>query len=192
MSDPGEADAGRLEGCRPYLGLLARLQIDPRLRGKIDPSDVVQQTLLNAHEKIEQFRGRTEAEWLAWVRQILAHNLAAAVRRYGTQARDLGRERSLEAGLEQSSARIESWLAADQSSPSQQAVRHERLLHLAAGLGRLPADQREAIELHHLRGLPVAEVGQRMGRTRAAVVGLLFRGLRTLRQALEEKDRSTS
>lgn len=184
----GEAVPGELEACREYLGLLARLQLDPRLRGKVDPSDMVQQTLLNAHEKVETFRGRTGAEWLGWLRQILANNLAMASRRFGAQARDVGRERSLEAGLEQSSARLEACLAADQSSPSQQAVRHERLLRLAAGLGRLPNDQREAVEFHHLRGLSVAEAAERMGRSRAAVVGLLFRGLRCLREILAEKE----
>src|SRR5262245_4320485 len=113
---PDANDRGRLaERYRAYLLLLGRLQIDPRLRAKLDPSDIVQQTLLKAHEKRDQFRGRTEAEWAAWLRAILAHALADAARKYGQGI--LGRERSLEASLEQSSHRLEVWLADSQPSP---------------------------------------------------------------------------
>ena len=95
-------------------------------------------------------------------------------------------ERSLEAGLEESAARLEAWLAANQSSPSQQAMRHELQLRLASVLAQLPQDQRRAIELHHLQGHTVAEVAQQMHRTKMAIVGLLFRGLKALRCLLEE------
>ena len=98
----------------------------------------------------------------------------------------MGRERALEADLERSSSRLECLFAADQTSPSQRAERCEDLLRLAAALARLPADQREVVELHHLKGLPVAEVAAAMGRTRPAVVGLLFRGLKKLRALLRE------
>jgi len=174
-----------LERCREYLRLLARLQLDPRLHGKLDASDVVQQTLLSAHENREQFRGRTEAEFFGWLRQILANHLAGAVRRFGAGIRDVKRERSLDAGLEESAARLDVWLAADHSSPSQRAMRHEMQLRLADALGRLPDDQRQAIELHHLKGHSVAEAAAVMGRTKMAVVGLLFRGLKKLRRLME-------
>src|SRR5207244_12725007 len=95
-------------------------------------------------------------------------------------------ERSLEADLELSSSRLECLVAADQTSPSQRAVRCEELLRLAAALTRLPEDQRQVVELHHLKGLPVAEVAAQMARSRAAVVGLLFRGLKKLRQLLRD------
>jgi RNA polymerase sigma-70 factor (ECF subfamily) len=176
----------RLEQCRPYLHLLARLQLDGRLRSKLDASDVVQQTLLRAHQSLHQFRGREDAEFRAWLRQILANTLAEAARRFGAEARDIGRERSLEAQLNESSVRLEAWAAAGQPSPSQHAAREEQLLRLAGALAGLPDDQRRAVELHHLLGLSVAEVGERIGRTRAAVVGLLFRGLKRLRQLLAE------
>ena len=181
---PGEA----LERCREYLCLLARLHLDHRLQGKLDPADIVQQTLMKAHEKRSQFRGRTDAELTAWLRQILVNNLAEAGRRFGAESRNVSRERSLEASLEESSARLESWLAADQSSPSQRFMRHEQTIRLANALAELPEDQRRAVELHHLKGYSVAEVGELIGRSRPAVVGLLFRGLKKLRQLMKEKE----
>jgi RNA polymerase sigma-70 factor (ECF subfamily) len=182
----GAADAEEqpLEAYRDYLRVLARLHLGTRLQAKMDASDVVQHALLQAHESRERFRGRTEAERLAWLRAILANALAAAVRHFDAGMRDLARERSLEADLDLSSSRLECLLAADQTSPSEGAVRSEELVRLAAALAQLPEDQRCVVELHHLKGLPVAETAERMGRTRAAVVGLLFRGLKKLRELL--------
>jgi RNA polymerase sigma-70 factor, ECF subfamily len=181
-----EPDQRPLEGYRDYLRLLARTQLGPRLQAKLDASDAAQQAILQAHQARGQFRGTTEVEKLAWLRAILANVLAAAARQFEARARDVGRERSLEGDLERSSSRLECLLTADQTSPSQRAVRCEELMRLAAALTRLPEDQRQVVELHHLQGLPVAEVAEQMGRTRAAVVGLLFRGLKKLRQWLQE------
>jgi RNA polymerase sigma-70 factor (ECF subfamily) len=181
-----EPDDRALLRYRDYLRMLARTQLGPRLQAKLDASDVAQQVILRAHEAREQFRGTSEAERLAWLRAILANVLAAVARRFEAAARDVGRERSLEVDLEQSSSRLECLIPADQTSPSQRASRCEDLLRLAAALARLPPDQREVVELHHLKGLPVAEVAVEMGRTRPAVVGLLFRGLKKLRELLRE------
>jgi RNA polymerase sigma-70 factor (ECF subfamily) len=186
MNPLAEAHARTLERFREYLRLLARLQLDPRLRGKLDPSDVVQQTLLEAYEKREQFRGSTEAEWLAWLRQALAHNLADALRAFGQAKRDVGRERSLGAAVEASSCRLAAFLAADQSSPSQRAQRHERAVRLAEARAALPEDSREALVLHYCEDWPLAEIAQHLGRTPAAVAGLLKRGLKQLRKHLRE------
>lgn len=179
-----EQDERPLDGYRDYLRLLARIQLGPRLQAKMDASDVVQQAILQAHEARAVFRGKTEPEKLAWLRAILANVIAFAARRYATTARDVRRERSLEAQLELSSSRLESLLVADQTSPSQRAVHCEELLRLATALRGLPEDQRQVVELHHLKGLPVAEVAAALGRTRPAVVGLLFRGLKKLRELL--------
>ncbi len=177
----GEADSAprALEQYADYLRLLARLQIDPRLRSRLDPSDVVQQTLLIAHEKLAQFRGRTHAELAAWLRAILASTLGQAVRRFYRNAPE--RARSLENALDESSARLESWLARDESTPSQRAVKAEQLLVLAEVLAGLPENQRTAIEFHHLQGHTVAETARRMDKTVASVTCLLYRGYKTLR-----------
>jgi RNA polymerase sigma-70 factor (ECF subfamily) len=173
-----------IENYRDYLLLLVRLQTASHLSAKLDASDVVQQTILHAHERRAQFRGQTEGEWLAWLRAILANALAADARRYDTQARNTARERSLDAELDRSSSRMEGLLAADQTSPSERVVRREELVLLARALARLPEDQRRVVELHYLRGLAVADVAQEIGRTRPAAVGLLFRGLKRLRELL--------
>jgi RNA polymerase sigma-70 factor (ECF subfamily) len=181
-------------GCAPeqfreYLRLLARLHLHPGLRGKVDPSDIVQETFLRAHEKRDQFRGQSSGEMAAWLRQILANNLAQAVRRYSAQRRDAGLERSLQAAVDTSSARLEAWLAAEQSGPSHRAERNEQLLRLASALSGLPDDQRAAVELRHLQGLSVAEIMHDMNRSEAAVMGLLRRGLQTLRTSLADQPR---
>src|SRR5262245_37525000 len=126
MSD--DSTGAGLERFRPYLLLLARTQLDPRLKGRLDASDIVQQTFLQAHQALSGFRGTSDAERMAWLRQILAHCLHHALRDHGRDCRDVARERSLEAALDDSSMRMERWLAADQSSPSQRAAREEQLL----------------------------------------------------------------
>lgn len=185
MANQPTADFQSIEQYRSYLRLLASLQLDPRLKGKLDPSDAVQQTLLKAHESQSQLRGLSTPEQAAWLRKILANCLADEVRKFRCEKRQIDLERSLEAELQQSSARMENWLAGGGSSPSQHAVRQEELLTLANALAALPEDQRRALELHHLSGLTVARVGEELGRTRAAVAGLLRRGLDGLRVRLE-------
>jgi RNA polymerase sigma-70 factor (ECF subfamily) len=176
-----------LERFRSYLDLLARLEVAPRLRDKVDLSGVVQQTLLEAHQGLlEHPRSeRNPAEVAGWLRSILSHNLADVLRKLTARKRDFRREWSLESALDQSASRIEQWLAAEQSTPSQRAIRQEELLRMAQALESLPEGQRRSIELHHLRGLPLAEIAQELGTTKSAVAGLLHRGLKSLRLRLE-------
>jgi RNA polymerase sigma-70 factor, ECF subfamily len=176
--------AGLLESYRDYLRLLARLELHPRLRARLDPSDIVQQTLLQAHQALDQFRGEGDSALAAWLRQILARNLAMALRDHARAKRDVRREKDLQAALDRSSARLESWLAADQTSPSLKAERNEQLLRMANALAALPSDQRDAVTLHFLNGLSLAEVGTRLGRSQAAAVGLIQRGLKAMRRDL--------
>ena len=136
MARDGRSDL--LESYRDYLRLLARLELHPRLRARLDPSDIVQQTLLQAHQALEQFQGEGDAALAAWLRQILARNLAMALRDHARAMRDVRRERELQAALDRSSARLESWLAADQTSPSLRAERNEQLQRAATVPGRCP------------------------------------------------------
>src|SRR5436190_18630343 len=84
---------GLFEACRNYVGLLARTQVESWLRAKVDPSDLVQQTLLEAYRDFGRFHGKTEAEWLAWLRRIVTHNALDFARQYhGTEKRQANRE----------------------------------------------------------------------------------------------------
>jgi RNA polymerase sigma-70 factor, ECF subfamily len=180
---PPEDDAGRWERFRAYLRLVARLHLHPALRRKLDPSDVVQQTLLQAHVAQADLHGRARGEIAAWLRQALARNLAHAVRDFGRHCRDVSRERSLEDYANASSAHIDQWLAdASQTSPSAQVEFNEQALALAAALEELPDAQREALVLQHWQGWSLAEIGEYLGKSPAAVAGLLKRGLQQLRR----------
>lgn len=174
-----------LELYRNYLTLLARLQVGRRLQGKADPADLVQETFLEAHRDFGQFRGQDEEELAAWLRRILAYNLANLVRRYyGTKARDPYLERELVDAIDESSRAMDGGLVAAQSSPSQQADRREQAILLADALQRLNQDYREVIVLRHLEGLSFPEVARRMDRTEDSVKKLWARGLTRLRRAL--------
>jgi RNA polymerase sigma-70 factor (ECF subfamily) len=188
MDDGARTRAAALEPFRDYLRLLARLHLDERLRGKLDPSDVVQQTLLEACQALDRFQGQDQAQVAAWLRQVLARNLANAVRDFGRAKRDVAHEQSLDAAMAQSSAHLAAWLAAEQSSPIEQAERSEQAVRLARALAALPEAQREAVVLRHCEGWALAAISQRLDRSPAAVAGLLHRGLRQLRELLQEPE----
>jgi RNA polymerase sigma-70 factor (ECF subfamily) len=180
----GDGDAlGRLLAMyRNYLALIARLQVDERIKAKVDASDVVQEACLEAFRDFASFRGSTEKELLAWLRQILVSNLSNLFRHYaGTQRRDVRLEVGL--GVERSSQAL-GGLAQPQSSPSERAGRREQAALLAEALGRLSPDHREVIILRNLQALPFAEVAVRMGRSVDAVEKLWARALIQLRGQL--------
>jgi RNA polymerase sigma-70 factor (ECF subfamily) len=184
------ADLGRhLDGFREYLRLLARLQLRANLAGKIDLSGVVQQTLLEAYQARDRFP-LDAAQQAAWLRRALANNLTDEIRRLGSRGKGRVEEQSLEQALEASSARLEAWLAREESTPGRKAVRREQLSRLAETLLQLPEDQRQAVELHHLQGMSLTDVGQQLGRSREAVAGLVFRGLKKLRSLLAQEGRT--
>jgi RNA polymerase sigma-70 factor, ECF subfamily len=174
-----------LERFRNYLRILAQTQLQARLQGKVEASDIVQQTLVQAWQGLEVFRGRSEAELAGWLRQILGNCVTNTLRDWERDKRDVGREQSIHLALEQSSAHLASWLASDQTSPSQQAVYNDQMLRLADALIQLPEAQREAITLHHLSGWTLQQVSERMQRSTTAVAGLIKRGLKALREQLD-------
>jgi RNA polymerase sigma-70 factor (ECF subfamily) len=183
----GPALGQLLQLYRNYLTLLARLQIGRRLQGKADAADLVQETFLEAATHFAQFRGTSEAELAAWLRQILVSRLAKLVRHYcATQRRDVRLERQLADELEQSSCCLNLGLAAPGSTPSQRAARREQSVLLADALGRLPEDYGEVLVLHHLQRLPFPEVAREMGRSLDSVKKLWLRGLARLRRSLED------
>jgi RNA polymerase sigma-70 factor (ECF subfamily) len=181
-----DAALGRLlERYRGYLALLARVQVGRRLQGKADPADLVQDAFLEATRNFSLFRGGSEPEFTAWLRQILAGCLSHLVRRYyGTQARDVRLERELEEDLGRSSQTAGAVLVAEQSSPSQRACRREQAVLLADALACLPEDHREVLILRHLEGLTFPEVAAHMGRSLDSVEKLWARALPRLRRAL--------
>jgi RNA polymerase sigma-70 factor (ECF subfamily) len=169
-----------------YLTLLARVQIGRRLQGKADAADIVQETFLDAHRQIKNFRGTTEAELLAWLRRILAGQIALMVRQFfGTKGRDIKLERELELQLDQSSQAMDRGLVAVQSTPSQKVSRREQAILLAEALDQLPADYREVIVLRHIEGLKFPEVAERMQRSEDSVQKLWIRALASLKKSME-------
>jgi RNA polymerase sigma-70 factor (ECF subfamily) len=182
------ADGPDLEAFRTYLRLLARAGLDPRLQSKLDPSDIVQQTLLEAHKDFAAFRGHSPEQLRAWLRRVLARNLANALRDFRRARRDVTREQALDGWAAQSSARVEAWLADEGSSPSDGLCRQEQAARLAVALEKLPEAQREVVMLRHLHGWTLHDVACHLGRSRAAVAGLLHRGLVQLRTDLQGED----
>ena len=174
-----------------YLHLLAEAQLDRRLRVRFSPSDLVQETLLEAHRDFPQFRGTTEAEFLAWLRQILVHNLIVAVRRhFDAGKRDVRREVSLEqvsAGADTSALCMAAILPQGGTSPSAHIQQEELLAAMANDLADLPPDYHEVIVLRHLQGCSFGEIARRMDRNEGAVRMLWLRAIGQLRSRLNER-----
>lgn len=177
-----------LESFRSYLGLCARGELPRALRDKLDASDLVQQTLLEAHRDRDRFRGDSPAEQAGWLRRILVHNLSNALRDLRRAKRDVARERSLDRALDDGETRVGRLLDAGVPTPSRIAVGNEQSLRLAAAIEALPDAESEAVALRYWRGLTLGEIAERMDRSPASVAGLLHRGLRRLRGPLREFD----
>jgi RNA polymerase sigma-70 factor, ECF subfamily len=178
--------AETLEPYRKYLRVLAELHLDRKLRGKLDPSDLVQQTMLRAYPVLGDLRQPEPAVVAAWLRKILARTLADAVKHYDRDRRDVGLERSIEADIDRSASGFAAWLAADQTSPSGHAERNEELLRMVEALAEIPDRMREVVVLKHCQGLTLQQIADRIGRSGPAVASLLRRGLEELRHRLQE------
>lgn len=174
------------EAYRAYLHLLARTLVNGAARGKVDLSGIVQLTLLEAHQGLARYLKMSPAQRVAWLRKTLSNNLTDEIRKLLTDKRGGGRECSLELALEQSSARLEAWLAADQASPCEQALHNEQLCLMAQALEELPEDQRTAVELRYVQGRTLAEIAEQLERSKEAVAKLLTRGMARLQTRLAE------
>ncbi len=174
--------------CRNYLAIVARAEVESWLQAKVDASDLVQQTMLDAHRGLANFRGATEAEWLGWLRQILSHNAADFVRHYGATAKRQVRQ-EVRLGLADSgnhwpASAASAEPAAPDETPSKLLARHETELELADAIAALSSDHQEVIVLRNLERLPFDEVARRMGRSRPAVQMLWMRAVENLQKKL--------
>jgi len=174
-----------LQQYRNYLLVLATTQIENRLQPRVSPSDVVQETMLKAHQHFDQFRGRSEAELLGWLRQILVNNLAKFVEQHVLAARrDVRREVSIErlgAALEQSTIQLAALLPAAGNSPSMAVQQREEAVVLADRLAQLPKSYREGLVLRNLQSLPCEQVAERIDRSIGATRMLWLRAIEKLR-----------
>jgi RNA polymerase sigma-70 factor (ECF subfamily) len=173
--------------CRNYVAIVARAQVEDWMRAKVDASDLVQQTLLEAHVGFKNFQGSTEAEWLAWLRRILTHNAADFVRQFkGRSKRRSQQEVPLQmpAGGALSDCFLDPPDPGD--SPSQLVLQHERELEVAEAITQLAPDYQEVIMLRNLQRLSFNDVADRMGRSRPATQMLWLRALRKLKEILDE------
>jgi RNA polymerase sigma-70 factor (ECF subfamily) len=171
---------------RDYLRLLAQFEIGRRLQSKVDASDLVQETMLEAHRHFGDFRGESEGEFVAWLRQILAGAVMGLLRRYlGTQRRDVRLEQELRESLDRSSLLLARGFMDGLSSPSQQAVRHEQGVLLANAMAKLSDDYRRVLILRHFEGLSFPEISKRIDRSLDSVQKLWVRGLARLKQELK-------
>ncbi|MCO8125033.1 sigma-70 family RNA polymerase sigma factor [Stieleria sp. TO1_6] len=179
-----------LESYSGYLHVLSRGQLDKRIQQRVDPSDIVQETLLEAHRDIASFRGAELHEFTGWLRQVLVHNIANAVGTHMLAAkRSVRREQilgSLSASIDQSHQRL-SALTAGHRSPASEADHQETLSELASALEQLPANYRTVIVFRHLEGLDFAEIASRMARSSGAVRMLWLRAIEQLRLAMEKQ-----
>jgi RNA polymerase sigma-70 factor (ECF subfamily) len=171
---------------RNYLAILAQVHVDTTIQAKVDPSDLAQEACLQAARDFAQFRGNTEAEFTAWLRQILAHRGFTMIRQYkGAQRRNVCREEQIAAEIDGSSQALAHVPVSSRYSPSQSAARRETAVLLADALATLPTHYRDALVLHHLERRPLAEVAERMNRSLDSVKKLLARALIQLKVAME-------
>ena len=168
---------------RPWLKMLAERQIPAALRGRVDPSDIVQQVLVDAWRGQNGFRGTTHPERLAWLRVILTRAIMRSNRDLlHTEKRGEGREKTLQAAIDRDSIRLEQ-LAKDKApGPDSIAVKAEQTLQLAAAMQRLSPEYRAVLTLRHIDGLSHEEIASQMGRSTPAIRMLWIRALEALKR----------
>jgi RNA polymerase sigma-70 factor (ECF subfamily) len=181
-----EALGRLLEAQREALHHLAERQLEGRIAVRVDASDIIQQTFLEAYRSFPQFVGREARELISWLQSILNHKVASAIRNHALlQKRNVGRERSMD-DSQGGGTPLKQQLDANVSSPSQKAIRGEETERLSEALAALPYEQREAVRLRHLEGWALADIAFCLGRTPAATAGLIKRGMKALRRKLRE------
>jgi RNA polymerase sigma-70 factor (ECF subfamily) len=188
MSEPNWDTEEAVQTYRGYLSFQARVLVSPWLKNHLDLSGIVNGVLFRAWQTRDRLRQMNAGERTAWLRTVLANQIRDEIAKLHAECRDVRRNRSLEAALDESSARLEAVLAAPQSSPSEAAQRHEQERRLAEAMERLPEAQREALVLQRWHGWSLEQIAEQMGRTPGAVAGLLHRALRQLKKELHEPE----
>jgi RNA polymerase sigma-70 factor (ECF subfamily) len=176
-----------LDRFRPYLNVIAQRMLDDRIQGRLDFSDVVQATFMEASRDFDSFRGESVESFLAWLRNILRNNVATAHQEHlVTQKRSARREVSMASptGDPGSEVQLANILPAETSTPSQRIMRDEAAVVLATCLEQIPDTQREAIRMRYLEGMSLKEISRKMDKSEMAVAGLLKRGLQGLRDEM--------
>lgn len=176
-----------LHSFRDYLSVLARGQIPASMQARLDASDIVQETLLEAHRKMDQYRGSSEPRQLAaWLRQLLSCNLIDALRTQRREGRDVHREQAMSKWLDESAMGLDQFLMANDSTPSEIVHKRFRALEVAAAIEELPASQRDAIVSRYFHKATLEQIAEQMQKSKPAIAGLLKRGLDSLRIRLRE------
>ncbi len=187
----GESESlGRLlEIYGNYLRILATTQLDRRLRRRMNPSDLVQETMLAAHRDFLDFRGQSERELLGWLRQILIHCLHRAFETHVKAGkRDIRREVSIEqvsVALDRSAVNLRGLLTDRGVSPSEPVQARERSVALANELSKLSPHYRDVIVYRNLQGLSFEEIAERMERKAGAVRMLWLRAMDKFKETCE-------
>ena len=185
MSKDSSTTGASIEKYRVYLAFLVRTYVSKHLDAKVDLSGIVQQTMLEAHQNRHQWKPLPEEEQMAYLRRIAANNARDQARKYATGKRDVRREQSLDDDFERSSICLMNMAVADVPSPSIQLSKAERAIQLAAAMERLPDSQREALMLQYWEQMSLKEIADRMNRSPEAIAGLIRRGVRQLRQDMD-------
>ena len=178
---------GALERFRPVLVTIAQAMISPAYRGDIEASDLVQQTLLEAHAGAGVLDPLDEGPFFGWLRKTLQNNMLDAVKHLKTQKQNVSR-RVRESELGDSFARLEQVLTTDDTSPSQLVSRNEQIGNMLSSLQELPDKQRMAVIMKHLQGMPLKEVATQLGLSESATAGLLHRGRQNLIRRMGKSD----
>jgi RNA polymerase sigma-70 factor, ECF subfamily len=180
-----------LEHFRSYLKLIASHEIGSKLGAKLDASDVVQDTFLDAHRYFENFQGESVTQFTAWLRTVMAGVMANTMRRYlGTKARDIRLEKQLAADLDNSAAMLSELLVASISSPSQNIMRDEQTLQLAQAMSNLSSDYQSVLTLRHIEGLTFPQIASRLNRSVDSVEKLWLRAIVQLRKSFTPQEQT--
>ena len=171
---------------RPMLLTLAEAMISPALRRDLEASDLVQQTLLEAHCHAELLVKMNAAVIFSWLRSALQHNMQDAIRHLHAKKNDIRRRLPLPE-LENSWCRLEKVFVDENTSPSEVLQRNEQLCLMLSALQTLPENQRSALILKHLKGHSLKEVAESLQLSESATAGLLHRGRQRLAQCLEDE-----